>query len=234
MAVIETLLAEGTNNSGTTTDTVSFTASTGRPLLCFFASASSSNTPSSIVLDPSGTPQSFTKFGRGTVATGNTVAGELWYLDAPTTVTAVVRATQSSNSTQRFLQVYEITGHLTSSSTAWRDAPSTIVEVTGGTTHEIVVTSASGDLPLGFVAWRNVSSAPTLTNNGSSTTLASIIAGTTVRGKALTGTGAASVTLGGTTATATNSVLFGININAAASGSSIAAISSVYNNGGFR
>lgn len=229
MAAI-TFLGEGTSTSlATTLDSASITATTGRPMLVWFATSNLTFNASAVTLDPTGTPQAFTRFARGAADGVDDCTGELWYLDAPSTVTAIVRVTHQNNASSRTVQVSEITGHDTSSGTAWRDTPSTVVEVTSGTTHEIVVTSAVGDLPVAFLSLRQTASAPNMTNNGSTTTVDPVIGGTTIRGRVMSGTGAASVTLGGTTASATQSVLMGLNINTAVvGGSSIAAIVSGY------
>lgn len=213
MATI-TFLDEGTSTTAaTTTDSASITATAGRPLIVWFATSNLVFDASSVQLDPTGTPQSFTRHSRQEADGANDCTGELWVLDSPTTVTAIVRVTHANNASARTIQVFEIAGQDTSTSTSWRDAMATPSIVTSGTTHEITITSAVGDLPLAFVSLRQSASAPNLTNNGSSTTVDAVLGGTSIRGRVLSGTGAASVTLGGTTASATQSVVLGFNVN---------------------
>lgn len=221
MATI-TFLGEGASTSlATTLDSASITATTGRPLIVWFATSNLVFNATSVVLDPTGTPQSFTRLDRQQADGANDCTGECWVLDAPTTVTAIVRVTHQNNASSRTVQVFEISGHDTSTSTSWRDAMDTPSIVTSGTTHEITVTSATGDLPLAFVSLRQAASAPNLSNNANSTTVDAVLGGTTIRGRVLSGTGAATVTLGGTTASATQSVTMGFNVNTAPSGGSI-------------
>lgn len=218
MATI-TFLDEGTSTTATTTtDSAVITATAGRPLIVWFATSNLVFDATSVELDPTGTPQSFTRLGRQQADGANDCTGECWVLDAPTTVTAIVRVTHQNSASSRTVQVFEITGHDTSTSTSWRDAMDTPTIVTSGTTHEITVTSATGDLPLAFVSLRQTASAPNLSNNANSTTVDNVLGGTTIRGRVLSGTGAASVTLGGTTASATQSVVMGFNVNTAPSG----------------
>lgn len=236
MAATIAFLGEGTSTTAaTTTDSAAITVTAGRPLVAWFPTSNLVFDPTAITLDPTGTPQAFTKLDHDEADGANDCSGDLWVLDSPTTVTAIVRVTHANNASSRAIQVAEIDGHNTSSPTAWRDAPATAVVVTSGTTHEITITSAVDDLPLAFLSLRQTASAPNLTNNGSTTTVDNVLGGTTIRGRIFSGTGAASVTLGGTTSTATQSVMMGFNVNAAViGGSSIAAISAGYHNQGLR
>lgn len=219
MAPTITFLGEGTSTSlGTTLDSASITATAGRPLIVHFGTSNLVFDASAVTLDPTGTPQVFTRLEREQADDANDCTGEVWVLDSPSTVTAIVRVTHQNNASSRFVQVMEVTGHDTSTSTSWRDAMATPSIVTSGTTHEVTVTSAVGDLPLAFASIRQTSSAPNLTNNGDTTTVDNVLGGTTIRGRVLSGTGAASITLGGTTASATQSVVMGFNVNAAAAG----------------
>lgn len=219
MAATITFLGEGTSTTAaTTTDSASITATAGRPLIVWFATSNLVFDASGVSLDPTGTPQAFTRRSRQEADGANDCTGEVWVLDSPTTVTAVVRVTHQNNASARTVQVFEIDGHDTSTSTAWRDAMAAPSIVTSGTTHEITVTSASGDLPLAFLSLRQASSSPNMTNNGSTTTVDPVLGGTSIRGRVMSGTGAASVTLGGTTASATQSVTMGFNVNTASVG----------------
>lgn len=227
-----TFLAEGQSSAlATSFDSASLTATADRPLIVWIASAASSLDCSGVVLDPTGTPQAFTRLDRGTAASGSSCSGELWVLDSPSPVTAVVRASHANVSTTRTIQVAEQPDADRSTSTAWRDAIATTVITNSGTTHEIAITSAVGDLPVAFVSLRQSASAPNLTNNGDTTTVDNILGGTTIRGRILSGTGAASVTLGGTTASATQSVVMGFNVNAAAAGGVVAALNNAFAGG---
>lgn len=218
MAAI-TFLDEGTSTSlGTTLDSASITATTGRPLIVWFATSNLVFNASAVTLDPTGTPQAFTRLDRNESDSSNDCTGELWVLDAPSTVTAIVRVTHQNNASSRAVQVFEISGHNTSTSTAWRDALATSSIVTSGTTHEVTVTSEAGDLPIAFIAMRLTSGAPSLTNNAASATVDNVQGGTTIRGRCVSGTGAASVTLGGTSSGATQSVTMGFNVNNASGG----------------
>lgn len=211
-----TFLGEGTSTTlATTTDTASVTVTAGRPLIVWFATSNLTFDASAVTLDPTGTPQAFTRRSRQQADGTDDCTGECWVLDSPTSVTAVVRVTHQNSASSRTVQVFEISGHDTSSSTAWRDAMDTPTIVTSGTTHEITVTSAAGDLPLAFVSLRQTASAPNLSNNANSTTVDAVLGGTTIRGRVVSGTGAASVTLGGTTSGATQSVVLGFNVNTA-------------------
>jgi len=230
MAPTITFLGEGSSTTlATTTDSALITVTSGRPLVAWFASSNLVFAPTAITLDPSGTPQSFVKMDHDQADGANDCTGDLWYIDSPSTVTAIVQVTHANSASSRAVQVAEIDGHNTSSSTAWRDGHPPTVVVTSGTTHEITITSEAGDLPLAFVSLRQTASAPNLTNNGDTTTVDNVLGGTTIRGRILSGAGAASVTMGGTTASATQSVVMGFNVNAASvGGSSIAAIVSGY------
>ena len=230
MATI-TFLGEGQSSTlATTLDSASITVTAGRPVIVWISTISLAINCSSVQLDPTGTPQDFTRLDLGLADGGQDCSGELWVLDSPSTVTAIIRATHGNVSSTRTIQVCEIDGHNTSSSTAWRDAIATTVTTASGTTHEITVTSEVGDLPLAFLSLRQSASSPNMTNNGSTTTVDAILGTTSIRGRVMSGTGAASVTLGGTTATACQSVVMGFNVNTAAGGggSSIAAIVSGY------
>lgn len=237
MAPTIAFLGEGTSTSlATTLDSASVVVTAGRPLIAWFAASNIVFDASAVTLDPTGTPQAFTRLSRQEADGANDATGELWVLDSPSTVTAIVRVTHQNNASSRTLQVCEIDGHDTSTSSAWRDALATPSIVTSGTTHEVTVTSATGDLPLAFLSLRQTASSPNMTNNGSTTTVDPVLGGTTIRGRVMSGAGAASVTLGGTTASATQSVTMGMNVNAATGGggSSIAAISTGYHTMGIR
>ena len=139
------------------------------------------------------------------------------YLDAPTAGTGTITINHASIASDRHWYLYEVSGHDTSSGTAWRDtfAGST---TNAGTTHTAAVTSAVGDYPFFAIGLFQSASAPALSLNGSSTQV-DTIANSTFRSYILTGTGAASVTLGGTTGSNTQSAFRYFNINAAGAAS---------------
>lgn len=206
--------------SGTTSTTASVTLS-GRPVFIVLASPATSGAANWGTVTWNGGSQNFD----GVLVTGsangtNDCNARIVYLDAPTPGTGTITINHANTTTRRSWDLFELDAgtYDTSSPSAWRDAAAAAVEQAGGsdTTHEVVVTSAVGDYPFAAVVLRNVTSAPTLSLNGSSSDIAAgHLSGTTLRTSCVTGTGAASITLGGTTATGTQSVILGFNINQA-------------------
>lgn len=228
-----TQLAAGSNATLSTTSSTSNVTLSGNPVIVTVTAANSAAGFGVSGIQWNGGTQAMTRFDQ--VSDGTQIGEDVWYLDAPTAGTDNFTVTHNNLSSRRNICVYEISGHDTSTSSAWRDMASLVTDHNSTTDGETAVTSATGDTPVLFIGVRNASSAPTLSLNGSSTSLTSFLGGTTLRSYACYGTGAASVTLGGTLSAAGNSAAIGININsAAAGGSAIAAISQGYHNAGMR
>ena len=224
MATITELGTRSVATLGTSTNSTTVTLS-GAPAIVVtsMANAAASFNISGVVWN--GAAEALTQLAADS---NSTQAGiDVWYIDAPTPGTNTFTVSHSNNSNRRNICVYEVSGYDTSSSSAWRDAP--VTDNNNTTDAETAVTSATGDLPVLFITVRVTSSSPTLTLNGSSTSLTDFIGGTTLRTYACYGSGAASVTLGGTLTGAASTAAVGLNINTAAGGgSSIAAIVSGY------
>lgn len=220
MAITITLLTEGSDATlATTTTTASVTvASSAKIVMLLAAPALTASMGWTGTHVWNGATEN-SSGGAGTQADGtNDTCVRLVYWDTITAGTGTFTINHSNVSTRRVWQVYQITGDYdASSATAWRGSPNSEAE-TGGTTHETAITSEAGDIPLLALAIRNTASAPTLTLNGTSTLIDDVLGGTTQRLYFVRGTGAASVTLGGTTGSSTQSARAGFNINAAASG----------------
>lgn len=229
MATITELAVGSTAALSTTSGTASVTLS-GSPVIVAvaIANAVTSFNISSIVWN--GAAENLTQLAAD--SRGTSVGMDVWYIDAPTPGTNTFTISHSNNSNRRNICVYEVSGHDTSSSSAWRDAP--VTDNSATTDAETTITSATGDTPVLFIGVRNASSAPTLTLNGASTSLTDFLGGTTLRTYSCYGTGAASVTLGGTLSASGTSAAVGLNINSSTGGSAIAAISQYYNNMGMR
>lgn len=230
MAVSLNRLTSGDDATTATTSTTASIVLSGNPVFIVLGSPALQSSIAFGTVTWNGGAQNFSGLVNGDADGTNDATGRILYLDAPTPGTDTITINHANLSTRRSWDVFEVSGHDTSSSTAWRDAASAAVQNgTATTTHEVVVTSAVGDYPFSAVVLRQASSAPTLTANGSSTAIVSgHLAGTTLRTLFLTGAGAASITLGGTTGSSTQSVVLGFNINAAAAGSAIAVKSSTY------
>lgn len=223
MAVTLTKLTSGASTaSSATTVTASITVTGGVPLiLVLLGHFSAGNFGLSTITWDGGGGQAIDGIGGAMSADGagtDDAYCNIRYLDNPTGGTGTITITHSSGvSTYRHWYVYQPSGHDTSTSTAWRDTFTGGTTI-GGTTHETALTSAAGDYPLLAVGLFQSASAPSLTLNGSSTQVETQ-SHSTFRSYVLTGTGAASVTLGGTTGSNTQSARRGFNINAAGAGS---------------
>ena len=229
MATITKLGTRSVATLGTSTNSTTVTLS-GAPAIVVtsMANAAASFNISGVVWN--GAAEALTQLAADS---NSTQAGiDVWYIDAPTPGTNTFTISHSNNSNRRNICVYEVSGHDTSSSSAWRDAP--VTDNSATTDAETTITSATGDTPVLFIGVRNASSAPTLTLNGASTSLTDFLGGTTLRTYSCYGTGAASVTLGGTLSASGTSAAVGLNINSSTGGSAIAAISQYYNNMGMR
>jgi hypothetical protein len=235
MAAALTRLTSGDDATNTNSSTTASITLSGAPVIIALGAAVTAAAMNYGTVTWNGGAQNFTQLSIGSADGTNDVMGRLMYLDAPTPGTNTITINHATTGTRRAWDVFEVSGHDTSSSSAWRDAAAAAVENgTAGTTHEITITSAVGDYPVAVTFLRNVSSSPTLSPNGASSAIvAGHLAGTTLRMGFLTGTGAASVTLGGTTSTSTQSVVLGFNVNAAG-GQSNAPRSMYYALGGMR
>lgn len=230
-AAITQLTAGGSTTLSTTTSTASVTLS-GAPVIFVWAASQGYTSAGATTVTWNGASESLTL--HESESSANLSCCGVWYIDAPTPGTASFTATHNNMATRRHIAIYEVSGHDTSSSSAWRDA-AVKTNTSSGTACELTITSATGDTPVCFVGLRNSSSAPTLSLNGSSTSVTAVLSGTTLRLYGMYGAGAASVTLGGTLSGNGDPALVGFNINSASGGgSSIAAISSYYHNQGLR
>lgn len=231
MAITVTLLTEGSDATASTTSTTASVtvASDAKVFMVLAAPAITGSMGWTGTHVWNGATENSTG-GFGVQADGaNDTCTRIVFWDTITAGTGTFTINHNSTTTRRTWQVWQVTGDYDdSSSSAWRVNPTSGSE-TGGTTHETAISSAVGDTPILAVALRNTSSSPTLSLNGSSTLLDDTLGGTTQRIYTLTGTGAASVTLGGTTGSSTQSARAGFNIVAASvGGSGIAVISSNY------
>lgn len=220
MAVTLTLKTSGSTSATSSADTTASVTLSGNPILMVILSKMIQNNFGAVTITWNG--------GGGQAIDGvggvSTVDGagtddaycHIRYLDAPTAGTGTITINHSLIASDRHWYLYEVSGHDTSSGTAWRDtfAGST---TNAGTTHTAAVTSAVGDYPFFAIGLFQSASSPALSLNGSSTQV-DTIANSTFRSYILTGTGAASVTLGGTTGSNTQSAFRYFNINAAAGG----------------
>lgn len=210
-------LAELTSGSNATLSTTSGTGNvtvSGSPILIAVSIANSASGFGISGIQWNGGSQALTRLD--SVSDGTQIGMDVWYIDAPTPATDSFTITHNNLSSRRDIGVYEVSGHDTSSASAWRDVA--VTDHNSTTDAETAVTSATGDTPVLFIGVRNSSSAPTLTLNGNSTSITDFLGGTTLRLYACYGTGAASVTLGGTLSGAGNSAAVGLNINSAATG----------------
>lgn len=222
MAVSLTLKTSGSTAANASADTTASVTLSGAPiLLVLTAKMISANFALSTIVWNGGAGQAIDGIGGVASADGagtDDAYCNIRYLDAPTAGTGTITINHGLIASERSWFLYEVSGHDTATSTAWRDAFAGSTTL-AGTTHTGAVTSAVGDYPFFAIALFQSASAPTLTLNGSSTQV-DTISTATLRSYILTGTGAASVTLGGTTGTATQSAFryFNINVAAAATG----------------
>lgn len=213
MATITELGTRSVAVLATSTDSASVTLS-GAPVIVTFGVANSVSGFNITGVVWNGAAEALTQLGAD--SNGTQAGTDTWYIDAPTPGTNTFTVSHGNLSSRRNICVYEITDQDTSSSSAWRDAP--VTDNAATTDAETAVSSATGDTPVLFITVRVSSSSPTLTLNGTSTSLTGFLGGTTLRSYACYGTGAASVTLGGTLTGAASSAAVGLNLNSAVVG----------------
>jgi len=135
-AAYSTSGAAGDDAGGTTRDSPSLTIPAGATVYAFINNSDGSPAaPSGVSLDPTGTPQAFTKIGdSGTFATY--AYATLWVLKNASAVTAVVRATWAASQGERMVTVWVGTGIDTTT-------PNGTVATGNGTTTSVSATAAS-------------------------------------------------------------------------------------------
>ena len=216
MAIVLTTMTSGTDaTAATTTVTASVTATgTNNPMIIVISAAALTAGIgfSSVVFN--GSSQSFTSFNATQADGTSDCCIRVMYIDQPTASSGTLTITHANVSTRRNWHVFEVSGHLTTSPTTWRNTPA-ISNNVAATTHEATITSVVGNYPVLFMAMNNATSLPVLVPNVSSTTVLGTLGGTTLRNYTLTGTGAASITLGGTTATSTQTAVLTVDLNVA-------------------